>query len=130
MNKDPKEIDGNLSVDAGLNIICKKIKKKTSSITGLEKSKIVLLSLLKSVLLPFGLSAGMSITDAAIIKESHGSGTIALIFLSEEMGDIMKIVKSLEEWQLLMKAVSETIKNGAKTIKRRISFNVIRNFSC
>ena len=72
----------------------------------------------------------MSITDAAIIKESHGSGTIALIFLSEEMGDIMKIVKSLEEWQLLMKAVSETIKNGAKTIKRRISFNVIRNFSC
>ena len=32
----------------------------------------------------------------------------------EEMNDIMKIVKSPEESGLLMKAVSETIKNEAK----------------
>ena len=33
------------------------------------------------------------------------------------MEDIMKIVKSLEEWGLLMKRISETIKNKAKKQK-------------
>ena len=33
------------------------------------------------------------------------------------MNDIMKIVKSLEEFCLLMKGVSETIKNEAKEQK-------------
>ena len=34
------------------------------------------------------------------------------------MNDIMKIVKSLEESGLLIKTVSETIKNEAKELKR------------
>ena len=44
------------------------------------------------------------------------------------MNDIMKIVKALEKSGLLIKGVSETIKNEAK--KRIISWNVIRNFRC
>ena len=43
-----------------------------------------------------------------------GSGTTVLIISNEEMEDIMKIVKSLEEAGLLIKGVSETIKDEAK----------------
>ena len=46
-----------------------------------------------------------------------GSGTTALIISNEEMNDIMKIVKSLEEFGLLIKGASETIKNEAKEQK-------------
>ena len=42
------------------------------------------------------------------------SGVRALLISNEEMNDIMKIVKSLEESGLLIKCVSETIKNKAK----------------
>ena len=42
-----------------------------------------------------------------------------LIILNEDMNDIMKIVKSLEESGLLIKGVSETIKNEAKEQKGR-----------
>ena len=47
-------------------------------------------------------------------KNFFGSGTTELIISNEEMEDIMKIVKSLEEAELIIKEVSETIKNGAK----------------
>ena len=46
-----------------------------------------------------------------------GSGFTILISSNEEMNDIMKIVKSLEESGLLIKGVSETIKNEAKEQK-------------
>ena len=39
------------------------------------------------------------------------------IISNEEMNDIVKIVKSLEESSLLIKEVSETIKNEAKEQK-------------
>ena len=42
-----------------------------------------------------------------------------LIILNEEMNDIMKTVKSLEESGLLIKGVSGTIKNEAKEQKGR-----------
>ena len=58
------------------------------------------------------------------------SSTPTLIFSNEEMNDIIKIVKSLEESGLLIKGVSETIKNEAKRTKSSISRNVIRNFRC
>ena len=38
----------------------------------------------------------------------------SLIISNEEMNDIIKIVTSLEESGLLIKSVSETIKNEAK----------------
>ena len=40
----------------------------------------------------------------------------------------MKIVRSLEESDLLIKGVSQAIKNIEKKTKRRISQNVIRQF--
>ena len=43
-----------------------------------------------------------------------GSGNTTLIISNEELNDIMKIIKSLEEPGLLIKGVSETIKNKAK----------------
>ena len=65
----------------------------------------------KTVLIPLGLTAAESATDAAIYKKMFGSGKTTLIISNEKMNDIMKIVKSLEESGLLMKDVSETIKN-------------------
>ena len=46
-----------------------------------------------------------------------GSGTTTIIISNEEMNDIMKIIKSLEESGLLIKGVSELIKNEAKEQK-------------
>ena len=45
------------------------------------------------------------------------------------MGDIIKIIKSLEGPDLLLKSVSETNKNETKE-QRRISQYVIRNIRC
>ena len=70
---------------------------------GLPLIKRLLIPLAKSVLLPFALSATKSANDAAIQKKIYGSGTTALTILNEEMKDIMKIVKSLEESRLPIK---------------------------
>ena len=88
--------------------------------TDLLLMKSVLMPLARSVLLPFGLSAEMSAADAAIQKKIYGSCTTALIISNEEMEDIMEEVKSLEESGLLIKRISETIKNEAK--KQRDGF--------
>ena len=85
----------------------------------------VLTPLDKNVLLPFGLSARMSAADVAIQKKIYGSDcpldfalhTTVLIISNKEMGDIMKIVKSLEESALLVKRIKETIKNETKEQK-------------
>ena len=74
--------------------------------------KSVLGTLFKSVLLPFGLS-GMA-ADVAIQKKLFWLGTTALIISNEAMEDIIKIVKSLEKSGLLIKEISETIKNETK----------------
>ena len=47
------------------------------------------------------------------------SGTTTLIISIEDLNDIMKIVKSLEESGLLIKRVSETIKYESKEQKGR-----------
>ena len=49
-----------------------------------------------------------------LFKKVQGSGITTLIISNEEMGDILKIVKSLEESGLLIKGISETINNEAK----------------
>ena len=46
-----------------------------------------------------------------------GCGNTILIISNEEMNDIMKIIKCLEESGLLIKGFSETIKNEAKEQK-------------
>ena len=82
--------------------------------------KSVLTPLAKSVFLPLGLSAGMSTAHAAYQKKIYGSGTTALIISNEEMEDIVKTVKSFEESGLLIKGISETIKNQTKEQKGRL----------
>ena len=74
----------------------------------------VLKPLAKSVLIPLGLTAAASATDAAIHKQMFGSSNTTLIISNEEINDIIKIIKSLEESMFLIKGVSETIKNEAK----------------
>ena len=65
--------------------------------TGLPFMKNILKPLAKSVLIPLGLTAAASATVAAIHKKMFGSGTTTLMISNEQMNDIMKIVKSLEE---------------------------------
>ena len=48
-----------------------------------------------------------------------GLGMTTLIISNEEMHDIMKIIKSLEESSLLIKRICQTIKNEAKEQKGR-----------
>ena len=50
-------------------------------------------------------------------KKIHGSGTTTLIISNEEMNDIMKIVQSLEDSNILLKGVTKTTKNEAKEQK-------------
>ena len=76
--------------------------------TGLPLIGNVLKPLAKSILIPLGLTAAASATDAAIHKKMFGSGNTTLIILNKEMNDIMKIIKSLEEFGLFIKGVSET----------------------
>ena len=47
----------------------------------------------------------------------YSSGTTTLINSIGEMEDVIKIVKSLEESELLINGVNETIKNKAKQQK-------------
>ena len=61
----------------------------------------VAMPLAKNVLAPLGLSAAMSAIDG-----SNNKG--------DEMDDILRIVKSLENSGLLLKGVSETIQHEAK----------------
>ena len=72
--------------------------------------------LAKRVLIPLGLTAATSATCAAIHKKMLGSDNMTLIS-NEEMNNIRKIVKSLEESALLIKRVSETIKDESKEQK-------------
>ena len=81
--------------------------------------KNLLTPLAKIVLILLGFTAAASITDAAIQKKIYGSGITSLITSNEEMEDIMKIVKSIEKSGLLIKGISETIRNEAKKQKSR-----------
>ena len=98
--------------------------------TGLPLIKNVIKPLAKSVLIPLGLTAAASAADAGIHKKILGSGnhllhnhllhnnTTTLIISNDEMEDIIKIVKLLEDSGLLLKGASETIQNEAKEQRR------------
>ena len=58
--------------------------------------------LAKNVLAPLGISAAMSAIDGSIKKKMFSSGTTTLIISNDEMDDILKIVKSLENSGLLL----------------------------
>ena len=85
--------------------------------TGLPLMKSVIKSLPKSVLIPLGLMAAASAADAGMHQKILGSGhnnNTTLIISNDEMDDILKIVKSLEDSGVLLKGVSETIQHEAK----------------
>ena len=65
---------------------------------GLPLMKNVVIPLAKSILVPLRLTTAASETDAAIQKKIFGPETTTLIISNEEMKDIMKIVKSFEEF--------------------------------
>ena len=83
------------------------------------------LPLLKSVIKPLGLlglTAASSAIDAEVQKKILGSGllsdsasqTTTLIISNKEMNDIIKTVQALEDSNILLKGVTETIKNETK----------------
>ena len=86
--------------------------------TGLPLIKSVIKPLSKSVLVPLVLTAAALAADAGIHKKILGSGSdpnkTILIISNNEMNDIIKKVKSLEDSGILLKGVCETIQNEAK----------------
>ena len=78
----------------------------------------VAMPLAKNVLTPLGLTAAMSAIDGSIQKKIHGSG-VKLIIEQEDMNDIMKIIKALENSGILLKGVSKAIKNETKEQRGR-----------
>ena len=90
--------------------------------TGLPLMKNVIKPLAKSVLIPLRLTAAALAADAEIHNKIFGSGNhtshnTILIISNNKMKDIIKIVKYLEDYGLLMEGVSETIQNEAKEQK-------------
>ena len=92
--------------------------------TGLPLMKNVIKPLAKSVLIPLGSTATASAADAGIHKKILGSwhchsssashnhpSSTTLIISNDEMEDIIKIVKSLEDSGLLLKGVTEAVQN-------------------
>ena len=84
--------------------------------TGLPLLKNALKLLAKSILISLGLTAAASQCDVGI----HTLGKTALIISNEEMEDIMKIVKSLEESSFLIRNAIKTIENEPK--EKEVSF--------
>ena len=81
--------------------------------TGLPLIKNVIKPLAKSVLIPLGLTAAAFFSHKKVL----GSGITTIIISNNEMEDIIKIVKSLEDFGLLLKGVTETVQNKVKEQK-------------
>ena len=65
--------------------------------TGLPLIGNVLKPLTKRVLITLGVTAAASATDAAVHEKMVGSGFTTLIISNEQMKNIMRVVKSLQE---------------------------------
>ena len=94
--------------------------------TGLPFIKSVIKRLAKSVLTPLGLTAAASAADVGIHKKILGPGNrplssalhmTTLIISNDEIGNIIKIVKSVEDSSLLLKNVTQTVQNEVKEKK-------------
>ena len=75
--------------------------------------------LAKRILIPLGLKAAALAADAGTHKKILGSGntTTTLIISNNEVEDIIKIVKPLEDSGLLLNGVTETVQNEVKEQK-------------
>ena len=82
----------------------------------------VVTSLTKNVSAPLGITTAASAIYARIKKKIHGSGrssfsapwTKTLIISNKEMNDMMKIVQTVEDFNILLKGVTKTIKTKQK----------------
>ena len=112
-------ISNNLTTDIKLTKAQKKKNTQSAGFLGKLLSKLagplmkVALPLAKNVLAPLGLTAAICAIDGSIQKKIHGSG-VKLIIEQEDMNDIMKIIKALENSGILLKGVSKTIENETK----------------
>ena len=119
-----KDFKNHLSADIKLSIIYYQLTQLSKMIqsggflgrlpgpllkTGLPLMKKVIKPLGKSVLIPLGLTVAASAADAGIHKKSWNLAT--LIISNDEIEDIIKIFKSLEDFGLLLKGVTETVQN-------------------
>ena len=84
----------------------------------LLKSRLpLLISVIKPVGM-LGLTAAASATDAAINKKILGSRNhTTLIICNDDMQDLLKIVKSLEDSVILLDGITETVNNQVKEQK-------------
>ena len=120
INKLREKVENNMSTDIKLNKaqINTLIKEggALGSILARFLPKLIkqALSLGKNILAPLGLSAAMSVTDAAIQKKLHGYGTKTVKFSKKDLDDMTKIVKALEDSDVLIKGVTKTLKNDIK----------------
>ena len=105
-------INNNLATDIKLSKTQIKKLIQSGGFLGRLLSKLagplmtVAIPLAKNVLAPLGLTAAMSAIDGGIQKKIHGSG-VKLIIEQEDMKDIMKIIKALENSGILLKGVSK-----------------------
>ena len=112
-------LNNNSATDTKLSKAQINKKKQSGGFLGKLLSKLagplrkVAMPLAKNVLAPLDLTATMSVIDGSIQKKIHGSA-VKLIIEQEDMNDIMKIIKALENSGILLKGVSKTIKNETK----------------
>ena len=118
-------INNNLTTDIKLSKAQIKKLIQSGGFLGKLLSKLagplmkVAMPLAKNILAPIGLTAAMSPIDGGIQKKMHGSEAtkgagVKLIIEQEDMNDIMKIIKALENSGILLKGVSKAIKNETK----------------
>ena len=77
--------------------------------------------LAKSVLIPLELTAATEPVDPEINEKNLASGPTKSIISNKEMGNVMKIVKYLEESGLLINSSSENNWIWSKRTRRSIS---------
>ena len=95
--------------------------------TGLPLIKNVITPLAKSALIPLELTAAAA--DAGIHKKILGSGNNTILIISNnDIEDLIKIVKSLEDSGLLLKGVTESVQNEIKEQKGRFLSMLLGTF--
>ena len=74
-------------------------------------------ALAKNILDPLGVTAAASAIDAGFPKNNNNTWKATLIISNEEMDDILMIVQTLEDSNILLKGVTKTIENETKEQK-------------
>ena len=112
--------NNSLSTDLKLTTaqISEIIQSGVSLLTKLAGSSMkVAVPLAKNILVQLGITATASATDTEIQNKLHGSGTTTLIISNKEINDIMKIVQALNDCNILLKGVTNTVEKEAKEKK-------------